>query len=231
MPTFLASQKPLMVSLARWSAPADPAAFEAECAKLQDKKDFAALATKLRTAMLAKLASANEADGRNAFAILLQLLVQWKVLAAQAEPLADELVTFGSKGEAAGNACTLLLALYPVVQEHAATSQVSLLMTLISFCAKNASLGRVLGPVEQRIERVERWVAEWTIKEEQQRELWALIFDTHTEEAAVLYEAAIKYFALHEKADLKASPKELRDRIVMALMMTIRSPDLVRTPS
>ena len=90
MPTFLASQKPLMVSLARWSAPADPAAFEAECAKLQDKKDFAALATKLRTAMLAKLASANEADGRNAFAILLQLLVQWKVLAAQAEPLADE---------------------------------------------------------------------------------------------------------------------------------------------
>ena len=221
----------LVASLARWSCVpggADPAAFEAECVKLQEGGKMPDLNTKLRGALLARLASAKEADARNAFAVFLELMLQWKLLASQAEALAKELVAFGKTNKLPELTCALLLSLYSVAQEHATpTVRFSLLQTLVVFCAEMGNVATVLGPVDGRIERVQRWVDEWEMTTVQQQELWALVFDTHAEDAGVLYEAAIKCFTLHAGADLAKSP-ELRARIVKALVTTIRSPDLLR---
>lgn len=183
------------------------------------------LASKLRVALLEQLASAKEPDVRNAFAVYLELLMQWQLFAEQAEGLASELESSKMRPEVA---CALLHSLYSQAQQHGTLKlRFSLLLSLIKFCAKSDNLSKVLGPIDARVGRVERWVSEWELTESQQKQLWALVFDTHAEDGRILYESSLKYFALHEDADLKASP-ELRERIVKALLITIRSPDLFR---
>ena len=202
-----------------------PSAFEAECIKLSEGGDMKPLASKLRVALLEQLASAKEPDVRNAFAVYLELLMQWQLFAEQAEGLASELESSKMRPEVA---CALLHSLYSQAQQHGTLKlRFSLLLSLIKFCAKSDNLSKVLGPIDARVGRVERWVSEWELTESQQKQLWALVFDTHAEDGRILYESSLKYFALHEDADLKASP-ELRERIVKALLITIRSPDLVR---
>ena len=202
-----------------------PSAFEAECIKLSEGGEVKPLASKLRVALLERLASAKEPDVRNAFAVYLELLTQWQLFAEQAEGLASELESSQMRPEVA---CALLHSLYSLAQQHGTFQlRFSLLLSLIKFCAKSDNLSKVLGPIDARVERVERWVSEWDLTESQQKQLWALVFDTHADDGRILYESSLKYFALHEEADLKASP-ELRERIVKALLITIRSPDLVR---
>jgi len=152
--------------------------------------------------------------------------VQWQQLAACAEPLAKQLAA--QPEELAELKCSLLLALYAAVQQHGELElRFSLLLTLVRFCAASNSLSKVLGPLDGRVERVERWVGEWELSGAQQKQLWAHVLDAHPDDDRVLHECALKYFALHEAADYKASA-ELRARIVKAVLTTIRSPSLFR---
>merc|ERR1712196_394730 len=88
-------------------------------------------------------------------------------------------------------------------------------------------LGKVLGPTEGRIERVARWIREWDLSTSQQKALWQLMLDHHSGDGHILYESALRYFALHGAADLKGTPA-LRDRIVTAIVTTLSSPELFR---
>jgi len=208
----------LVASLAKKVGPPE---LEAECAALLQKNDTVALSAKLQKPLLQALASAKEAEARNAFAILLELLVQWQLLTKQAEALATALIAAGLAPELM---CTLLLSLYSLAQQYGSVElRFSLLTQLIAVCAKSGLLDKVLGPPDGRIARIERWVSAWKLSAAQQKELWKLVFETHAGNGHILYEAALQYFALHADADLKASP-ELCDVIVKALLTTIRSP-------
>ena len=103
----------------------------------------------------------------------------------------------------------------------------ALLLRLIQFCEATDALSQVLGPVEERVERVERWVGEWELSEAQQKDLWGLVFDAHAADSRVSYECALKYFALHEAKDVSSQPA-LHKRVVQGLLITIRSPELFR---
>ena len=120
-----------VVALARWLSPptppaskeADapppaPSAFETECASMEQGGKVEPLATKLKASLLERLLkqTTKESDARNAFGIFLELLVQWQLLAAQAESLAADLsASPEAQPELKG---TLLLALYSTVQQH-----------------------------------------------------------------------------------------------------------------
>ena len=230
-----------VVALARWLSPptppaskeADapppaPSAFETECASMEQGGKVEPLATKLKASLLERLLkqTTKESDARNAFGIFLELLVQWQLLAAQAESLAADLsASPEAQPELKG---TLLLALYSAVQQHGTLElRFALLLALIGFCAKTDSLTKVLGAVDARVARVERWVSEWELTSSQQKSLWALVFDAHVGHDLILYECALKYFTLHAPADV-ASSKELKARVVQALLITIKSPSLFR---
>jgi translation initiation factor 3 subunit M len=240
MPVFPQSQEVawLVSSLSRWLSPPEPAeraaeteedapsAFESDCVRLDREGKTKFLAAKLRSALLARLVQCKEADARNAFGILLELLLQWQLLAAEAESLASELAALPQQQPELK--CMLLLALFSVVQHHGVLEQrFTLLLTLIRFCAACDQLVKVLGPVEKRISCVERWVCEWELGRAEQKQLWAIVFDAHSDDDRVLYECALKYFALHDAADF-ASLEELRGRIVKALLVAVRSPNLFR---
>ena len=234
MPAAL-PERALTLTLARWLARHPNAtspdqsisALETRCAQLHDAGKAAELVSTLQTALLQCLASAKDTDARGAFAIFLELLVQWELLAAQAVGIAERVASAGLPPELAN---TIMLTLYSLAQQHGAPQlRYELLRKLVAFLATHGSLSQVLGPAEGRVARVERWVSEWELTTGQQEELWALLFDTHPDDACILYESARKYVALHEKADLEASHAS-RDRIIKALLVTIRSPDLVRLP-
>lgn len=211
--------------------PVVPSAFEAECVKMDESGKVEELSAKLRKELLAKVAGGSASDVQNAYAILFELLVTWQLLLKQAESLADELSgsSPGQLPEAEQQLrSSLLLSLYVLVQQHGALEQrFALLLRMISFCQATGALGPVLGPVDARVERVERWVSEWELSEAQQKELWGVVFDAHAADSRVSHECAQKYFALHEAKDLATQPA-LHKRIVQGLLITIRSPELVR---
>jgi hypothetical protein len=131
-----------VTSLARWlsgapvaapkegEAAREPSALETACAELEQKKKTQELADKLLAAYMERLPAAKEADARNAFGLLLELIVQWQQLAACAEPLAKQLAA--QPEELAELKCSLLLALYAAVQQHGELElRFSLLLTLV----------------------------------------------------------------------------------------------------
>ena len=228
---FAESELGFVGCLAKWLTPNEPT-FQAECVKMDEAGKVQDLSKKLCTKLAERLASgADAAEMLNAYAILFELLVTWQLFLAQAESLADELA--GSKPESMPEAeqqlrCSLLLSLYGLVQQHGALDlRFGLLLRLIRFCHATAALGKVLGAVEGRVERAERWVSDWELSDAQQKQLWGAVFDAHATDSRVSYECALKYFALHEAKDLAALP-ELHDRIVRGLLITIRSPELFR---
>ena len=86
-----------VTALARWLAPPSkgetaatltPSTFEAECLKLEVNGDLAGLSGKLRAALAARVATGTPSDLRTAYTILFELLVQWQLLAAEAEAVA-----------------------------------------------------------------------------------------------------------------------------------------------
>jgi len=208
------------------AAPA-PSAFETECVALEGKKDFKQLSAKLREGIKGRFGKAADADVQNAYTIFFELLVQWQLLASEAESLAAELS--GNTEELPELRCALLLSLYSLAQQYGALLELrfALLLRLISFCTATGALGKVLGAVEGRVERVERWVRDWSLSDAQQKEIWGLVFDAHADDSRVMYDCALKYFSLHEAKDLAALPA-LRERIVKGLLITIRSPELFR---
>lgn len=216
--------------LSRFIAPSDaeagtPSAFELECKELEGACEFKSLSAKLREALKHRFSSSPVSDLQSAYAVLFELLTQWRLLASEAEGLADELTS--SVKEEPALRCTLLLLLYSLVQQSGVDElRFSLLLRLVNYCAAIGELGKIFGPAEQRVQRVERWVRDWELPDAQQKELWGLVFDIHTDDARVMYACALKYFFLHESADLAALPA-LRDRIVKAVLITIRSPELV----
>lgn len=236
--TFTESETSFTAGLARWispppavaeaaeGAPPPASALEKECVALEEKGDVRALATKLREGVAARAATAEAADVRNAYVILFELLVQWQLLSAEAEALAGELAA--KPEEKPELRCTLLLSLYALVQQHGALElRFALLLRLLKFCDAIGQLGKILGAPDERVARVERWVTEWELSPAQQEELWGLVFDAHASDSRIMYDCALKYFALHDKDDVQAHAA-LRDRIVTALLITIRSPDLFR---
>jgi len=241
MPIVFAESDNFAAGLARWiapppkaAAPADgadaappaPTALEKECQALEEKGDVKALASKLREGVAKRLADAPAAEVQNAYAVLFELLVHWQLLAPEAEGLADELAARPS--EQSELRCTLLLALYAKVQQHGALElRFVLLLGLIKFCTAAGQLGKILGAMDERVERVERWVGEWELSDAQQKELWGLVFDAHADDSRILYECALKYLALHDKGDLQAHAP-LRERIMKGVLTTLRSPDLFR---
>jgi len=204
-----------------------PSALETECVALETKKDFKLLASKLREGIKGRFATAGAADVQNAYAIFFELLVQWQLLTTEAESLAEEFA--GSTEELPDLRCALLLSLYSLAQQYGAVLELrfALLRRLISFCTATGALGKVLGAVQGRVERVQRWVREWDLGDAQQKEIWGLVFDAHADDSRVMYDCALKYFSLHEAKDLASMPA-LRERIVKGLLITIRSPELFR---
>ena len=82
---------------------------------------------------------------QNAYTILFELLVQWQLLASEAESLAAELA--GNTEELPELRCALLLSLYSLAQQYGAVLELrfALLLRLISFCTATGALGKVLG--------------------------------------------------------------------------------------
>lgn len=229
---FPESEAGFVACLAKWLAP-DAADFEAKCIKMDENGDVKELSSLLRTKLIERVAAGSSAaaDVQNAYAVLFELLVTWQLFVSQAEALADELA--GSSPAKQSDAerqlrCALLLSLYGLVQQHGALDlRFALLLRLIQFCEATDALSQVLGPVEERVERVERWVGEWELSEAQQKDLWGLVFDAHAADSRVSYECALKYFALHEAKDVSSQPA-LHKRVVQGLLITIRSPELFR---
>ena len=209
------------------SADEQVAPFEAECAALEAKEDYASLVGKLRDGVMSRFTDANEDDVRTAYAVFLELLVRWQLLESQAEGLAAELTA--KPTELCELRTALLLSLYSLAQQHNVTSdlRIALLLRLIKFCTDTGELSKVLGPVDQRMECVERWVREWELSTSQQKELWGLVFDAHADDGRVMYDCALKYFSLHGSADLSSLPA-MRERLVQGVLLTIRSPELFR---
>ena len=237
---FPETETSFTIGLARWIAPPTPAAatggaaeptpsaFEAECAKLEGASDFKALSAKLRTGLKGKFTEGSTSDAVNAYAIFFELLTQWQLLNETAPSLADELAS--APAELPERRTAVLLALYSLAQQEGAPSELrfTLLLRLVAFCTKTGDLGKVLGPVEHRVERVERWVRGWKLTDAEQKELWGLVFDAHADASArVMYDCALKYFTLHEGAELSTLPA-LRERIVQGVLLTLRSPELFR---
>lgn len=235
---YAESSQSFVANLARWLAPPKepaaegeapkPSALEAEYAALEKGGKVQELADKLRVALLAQLGVAKETDVRNAFGLFLELLSRWQLLASSAEALATELVASTEQQPEVRRG--LLFALYSAVQQHGTLElRFSLLVKLIPYCAATDGLSKALGPAGAgRIQRVERWVSEWELSTAQQTQLWALVLDAHADDDAVLHEAALKYFALHA-ASTVSKDAALKERIVKAVLVTIRSPQLFRS--
>ena len=78
-----------VMGLARWIEPSAAAAdgaeealsaFETECLALEAKGDFQQLYSRFSTALKDRFATADERDVENAYALFMQLLVQWELL-------------------------------------------------------------------------------------------------------------------------------------------------------
>jgi hypothetical protein len=237
-----------VASLARWIEPPAPAAkdaqgdaeavtpsaFEADCVALEGKGDLKGLSEKLRAALLGRVAGGAPGDIQSAYAILFELLAQWKLLSIQAEALAGEIAGSSPAQQPEDEQrlrCALMLSLYGLVHQHGDLAlHFCLLLRLIHFCHSIGELSKVLGAPEERVDRVDRWVSEWDLSETQQKNIWGAVFDAHAADSRVSYDCALKYFSLHRADDLASQP-ELHKRIVQGLLITIRSPELVRLRS
>ena len=206
--------------------PAQPSEFERECVALEAKRDFAQLSEKLSAALKAQFGTASESDVENGYAILLQLLVQWEMLQGKVLALADELSASAEERPLLRR--SLLLSLYNLaLQNNLVEARFPLLLKVIKYCDAAGQLEQVLGGASKRCASVERWIREWELGAEQQKELWGVIFDAHIGDARATYEHALKYLPLHSAADVGAQPA-LRERMVRGLLVILRSKDPVR---
>ena len=234
-----------VAGLARWidpppapAAPAEegaeapapaPTAFEKECVALEEGLEFQKLYATLRAALAKRLASADAEDAEleSAYAIFVQLMAQWEVVGEKVEELADELADPLREGRPELRR-SLLLSLYALVQQHGLKElRFPMLLRLIKLCTRTKLLGSLFGGGDALNASVERWAREWELNDEQRKQLWGLILDAGADDARATYECALKYAALHEGSELKAAP-EVRGRLVQALLVTIRSAELVR---
>ena len=212
------------------SADAEPqappcSALESECVALEAEGAFVKLSDKLLAGLQERFSEASEQEVQSAYAIYLQLLVQWELLAAKVQSLADELTA--KTDERPQLRRSLLVSLYALVQQFGLVElRFLVLVRLIKFAAATAQLDAVFGSSETRVASVERWAREWELSEEQKKELWGLFFDAHSADAAAVYGYALKYLELYdESADISAQP--LNGRLVQSALLTICSPSLV----
>jgi len=208
------------------SAEAEPppcSAFESECVALESKGAFDELSEKLRASLQERFAESSEQELESAYAIYLQLLVQWELLAAKVESLAAELSA--KTDERPGLRRSLLFSLYALVQQFGlAELRFLVLVKLIRFAADSQQL-EIFGTAETRVASVERWVSEWGLSSEQKIELWGLFFDAHADDSTAVYGYALKYLDLYDDtADINAQP--LNKRLVQSVLLTICSPSL-----
>jgi len=116
--------------------------------------------------------------------------------------------------------------MFGVINQHDfAELRFPLLTLLLSFCARAGCLNDLLGGSSKRIATVEGWIEAWKLSETQKKELWGIVFDAHVDDAIATYEHAMKYLPLHDPKDLTSDTK-LRDRLVKAAVVILRSPDL-----
>ena len=102
----------------------------------------------LRPALKERLAGSAATDVQNAYAILFDLLLKWKLMLGALRS-SQRSSRSSPKEQAASEQelrSALLLSLYGVVQQHGDLPlRFSLLLRLIKFCAEVGALGKVLG--------------------------------------------------------------------------------------
>jgi hypothetical protein len=214
------------------AAPAPPAAaaevqpseYELECVALEEKGEIKQLGERLIAALKERLSSAPEAEVEVAYTVLLQLLLKWELLEGSMMQLANELAS--SIDDRPLLRRKALLTLFSVVNQHGfAELRFPLLTLLLSFCARAGCLDELLGGSAKRVATVEGWIKSWKLSDAQKKELWGLVFDAHVNDVTATYENAMKYLPLHVAADLDTDVK-LRERLVRAALVTLRSPGL-----
>lgn len=204
--------------------PAPCSAFESECVALEGKGELEKLSAALRAKLTALFAETDEAALKSAYAIYFQLLVQWELLAANVEGLADELSS--SPDERPALRRVLLVSLYALVQQFGLTElRFVVLVRLIKFASASHQMDEVFGKKEGRVAAMERWTREWELGDEQKKELWGNFFDAHADDAHSVYSYALKYLSLFDGPELKHNAF-LRKRLVDSVLLTLRSPSL-----
>jgi translation initiation factor 3 subunit M len=201
-----------------------PSEYELECIALESKGDLKQLGERLITALKERLSSAAEGEVEVAYTVLLQLLLKWELLEGSLLQLANELAS--SIDDRPLLRRKVLLTLFSVVNQHGFVElRFPLLTLLLSFCARAGCLEELLGGPAKRVATVEGWIDSWKLSDAQMKELWGLVFDAHVDDATATYENAMKYLPLHTAADL-SSDEKLRERLVRAALVTLRSPGL-----
>eukprot|EP00965_Chrysotila_dentata_P238045 6202261-Pleurochrysis_carterae.AAC.3 len=205
-------------------------AFQVQCADLESREQFTELDSKFEAALKERFDSAPESDVECAYTILLQLLLKWEMLPSRLLALATDFASNTTTRTALRR--KLLLSLLSLVQQcDLQEMRFPMLMKLISYCSATQQLEPLLGGSSaRRTAMVEKWVREWRLSTEQQRELWGVIFDAYAANADATFDNALKYFPLNDGLSLSSEPA-LKQRLVKALTVTIRSPDRVRTLS
>lgn len=200
-------------------------AFQEECMALEARAEFEVLSTKLLISVRERFATESEQDVECAYAILLQLWTKWEMLPAKVLELADEFSS--SVDERPLLRRTLLLSLYSLVQQYSLLDlRFPVLMKLLKFCTSAGLLDSILGGVAKRSSTIEQWIREWGLSGDQKKQLWGLVFDAYIEDSAATYEHALKYLTLHDASSLESQPKEVHERLVKSLLVTLRSPEL-----
>jgi len=204
-------------------APAqEPTPFEAECVKLEEAKSYGPLSEKLSAGLKGRFGSSSEAEVASAYAIYLQLLVRWGLLAKRVEGIADELSA--STDERPQLRRSLLVSLYSLVQQFGLVElRFAVLLRVVRYASATAQLDLVFGAASERAETVERWTQQWELSAAQKSELWGLFFDAHADDPSTVHTFALKYLGLHDGSAL-ASDATLHARLVKALLTTIRNP-------
>jgi len=202
----------------------EPSEFQTECNALKSQKEFEKLATKLTAAIKERFSAEPEADVECAYAVLLQLLLQWGLLQPRLLALADEFS--GSAEDRPLLRRTLLISLYALVQQYSYTElRFPMLLRLLSYCAATGSLDAMLGGPAKRCATVEKWIRELDLSAAQKKELWGLIVDSFLEDSAATHVLALKYLPLHAAEEV-ASDAKLKERLVQSLLVTIRSREM-----
>lgn len=201
-----------------------PSEYELECVALEAKGEFKQLGERLIAALKERLSSAPQGEVEVAYTLLLQLLLKWQLLEGSLLQLANELAS--SIDDRPLLRRKVLLTLFSVINQHDFVElRFPLLTLLLSFCARAGCLEELLGGSAKRVATVEGWIQSWKLSDAQKKELWGLVFDAHVDDAAATYENAMKYLPLHAAADL-TSDEKLRERLVRAALVTLRSPGL-----
>lgn len=187
-------KEPLIKEVAEGSEEVEPtpcSAFESECVALEEKSAFEELSVKLGSGLTKLFAEEDASALQSAYAIYLQLLVQWNLLTAKVEALAEEFSS--SVSERPGLRRSLLISLYSLVQQYGMHElRFVVLVRLIKFASAAGQMDQVFGEKGTRVASMERWTSEWALSEEQKKELWGLFLDAHADEGAVVYSYALK---------------------------------------